>query len=414
MRILTVCQNYWPEPFNVHEMCEGLAARGHEVTVLTGLPNYPDGVVPEGYRRGRNRSQRRGGVDIVRVPVVPRGADLRGANLAKRMLNYASFALAGTAGARRLSGFDAVLAFEFSPITMVLPATSAARRLGIPLLMYVVDLWPEDALAGGIGRDGPVFRLLARLSARLYGRADALAVTSPDFEGYISGRLGVSGKPFVYLPQFAEDMFARGDPSPARRGDGEFRVVFAGNVGANQALDCAVRAVAMLPRESPVRLHVYGEGSRLGECRSLAEELGAGDRVAFLGRRPLAEMPEVYRGADAMLLTLADPENGSLVPLYTIPRKLQSYMAAGRPVVACASGVAGRLVGEAACGASCEAGDAEGLARALSGLASAGPEALAAMGRNARSYYEGRFSKERFFATLEFALEDLVSKGKRA
>lgn len=409
LRVLAVCQNFWPEPFNVDDMCSALVEAGHEVTVLTGVPNYPSGIVPKEYRNKQNRLQEHRELRIVRVPTVARGKDLKGINLLKRVLNYVSFAASGCVRAGRLGRFDVVVAFEFSPIFMVYPAIKVARRQGIPLVVYAIDLWPEDLLTGGVSREGAMFRTMRRLSARVYSRADALAVTSPGFKDYIASMVS-SRVPFYGLPQYAEQEFeAMGEPVPEVKS--EFRLVFAGNIGGNQALEDVIRAVAAMPAESRLVLHVYGSGSREAACKELASSLGAAGRVTFHGRLPLEEMPRVYASAHAMLLSLAMLENGSLVPILTIPRKLQSYMAAGRPIVSFAEGVASDIVDEAHCGVSIRGGDISALADALSNFERAELSELRAYAGNAKAYYEAHYSRNRFVQDFNSIIERTVNVG---
>ena len=405
LRILAVCQNYWPEPFNVHEMCEGLAAAGHSVTVLTGLPNYPDGVIPADYRHGKNRRQRKNGVDIIRTLTIPRGENLKGVNLVKRVLNYASFSVSGRLQSRTLRGYDVVLAFGFSPMFMVEPAIEVAKRDGVPIVMYAIDLWPEDLLTGGVSKASALFGAMKKYSTKTYAKADVIAVTSPDFEGYITDYLGVTGARFRFLPQYAEDMFESLIGDNTQNDNESFDLVFAGNVGGNQALESAIDAIAMLPADSETRLHVYGSGSRLASCEERAAMTGAQNRIIFHGRKPLEEMPDVYSSADAMLLTLANPENGSLVPIYTIPRKLQSYMAAGKPIIASANGVAARIVNEAQCGRSCRGESPKELALAILEMESMTKSELKVLGDNARSFYKSNYARELFFERLESVIQ---------
>ncbi|MCC6099844.1 MAG: glycosyltransferase [Olsenella sp.] len=182
MRILAVCQNYWPEPFNTNEICEELARCGHEVTVLTGLPNYPEGEIPNEYKRGQHRDEIVNQVRVIRVPVVARGRDLHGINKVRRVLNYLSFPLdSWLTGAASRGRYDCVICFQFSPIQMALPALRLARSQGIPCLVYVYDLWPEDLLTGGFDREGLAYRAMRNVSRTIYSRADKIAVTSPKF-----------------------------------------------------------------------------------------------------------------------------------------------------------------------------------------------------------------------------------------
>ncbi len=413
MRILVVCQHYAPEPFNVSDICEGLVERGHEVTALTALPNCPSGVVDEVYRHGRRRREEIGGVDVVRVPIVARGRDLKGLNKLRRVANYASFPFSSwlTSACSR-KRFDAVMCVQYSPVLMAMPALRIARTQGLPCLIYSFDLWPEDMLTGGLSREGVPYRIMRDVSKRIYGAADAVAVTSPGFEDYFREELGLEGLDCPWLPQYAEDMFESAGAGPAPiSADGSVTFTFAGNVGGNQSVQTIVRAAAIAREKAPMRVRVVGSGSRLEECRSLAAELGA-DNVEFPGRMPLEEMPALYASSDAMLLTLAKAEGGSLVSKYTIPRKLQSYLASGRPVVAATDGMASRIVEEGDCGLAVPAEDPEALAAAMVSFAETEAEGRAAMGARAKALYEREYSRERFFVSLGEILDGLVSKGR--
>lgn len=405
LNILAVCQNYWPEPFNVHEMCAGLVKMGHQVTVLTGLPNYPDGVIPDDYLHRKNRCQERDGVKIVRVPTIPRGENLKGINLLKRVLNYLSFSIAGYFKAGSLGNFDIVLSFEFSPMFMVEPAIRVSKAQKIPLVMYAIDLWPEDLLTGGVKKEGALFKLIKRYSRSRYSKADVIAVTSPRFVDYISDYLGLADKRFEQLPQYAEELFENMTSGSKEIKENTLDIVFAGNIGGNQGLESAIKAFSQLPSESIARLHVYGSGSRLDACIELTKSLGIEDKVFFYGRRPLEDMPDVYASADAMLLTLAKPSNESLVPVYTIPRKLQSYMAAGKPIIVSANGEAARIVDEAACGYSCDAEDSSALAEAISAFEKLDCYSIDRLGQNARVFYGLNFSRSLFFERLNQILQ---------
>lgn len=407
--ILVVCQHYKPEPFNVSETCEGLVRRGYEVTVLTALPNCPEGVVPVEYRRGRHRDEVVGGVRVVRVPIVARGADLKGLNKLRRVANYFSFPI--TAWVTRAAmdrRYDCVICVQFSPVLMAMPALRIARRQSVPCLLWSFDLWPEDMLTGGLSRDGLPYRIMRRVSRSIYGRADAIAVTSPGFTTYFDEQLDLSGLKTIWLPQFAEEAFEHvADVSASE--DGEVVFTFAGNVGGNQGVETIVRAAA-LAGDSPVRVRIVGSGSRLDYCKALAVELGAAN-VEFTGRMSIEAMPEVYARSDAMLLTLCKPaDGGSLVPVYTIPRKFQSYLAAGRPVLCAVDGTVGKIVADSGCGIACRAEDPEALANAMRQFARLDYGARAVMAESARRLYAKRFSRQRFFAQLTEIIDDLIQK----
>lgn len=409
MRVLAVCQHYFPEPFIVSDICEGLVSCGHEVTVLTALPNYPSGIVAEAYRNGKRRREKISGVDVIRVPIVARGGNLKGWNKLRRVANYVSFPLMSwlTRACTR-ERFDIVVCLQFSPVLMAVPALRIARAQKVPCLIYSFDLWPEDMLAGGLSREGVPYKIMRKLSRGIYGAADAVAVTSPGFEDYFRDELKLSNLRCHWLPQYAEAAFENLKPlsTPAST-NGVVNFTFAGNIGSNQSVQTIVRAAALIYKKAPVRVRIVGSGSQLEECRVLANKVGA-DNVEFPGRMPLEEMPALYASSDVLVLTLARSEGGSLVSKYTIPRKLQSYLASGRPVVAAVDGIAAQII-EAGCGVACRAENPEELATAMITMVEIGAKGRNAMGARARAIYEKKYSRKRFFKNLDKIFEDLAN-----
>lgn len=413
LKILMVSQHYKPEPFNVSEVCEGLVRLGHDVTVLTALPNYPDGMVPEEFRRGKHNNEMVDGVRVVRVPIIARGADLKGLNKLRRIANYVSFPIAAWLTRAAMDRhYDCVICMQFSPILMALPALRIAENQGIPCLLWSFDLWPEDMLTGGLNRNGLPFNIMRRVSRRIYGRADMVAVTSPGFSTYFEEQLGLPELKTTWLPQFAEEAFEHVSNAPSYV-DEETVFTFAGNIGGNQGVETIVRAAA-LAADSPVRVRIVGSGSHLAFCKELAAELGA-DNVEFIDRKPIEAMPNVYANSDVMLLTLSRPaDGGSLVPVYTIPRKFQSYLAAGKPVLCAVDGTVGEIVEESGCGVTCPAENPKALADAMRRFSRLNPEERTAMAEGARRLYAERFSRRKFFKRLLESIDDLVNmKGIR-
>lgn len=401
MRILAVCQYYWPEPFNVSEICEELVARGYEVTVVTGRPNYPEGDLYEGYEGEGHLDEYRNGVHVLRTKIAPRKT-----GAANRVRNYCSFARLGKKRIREISDdFDVVVVFQLSPVMMAQPALAYAEKCGTPVFHYVIDLWPESLLAGGIGKGSAIYKLFARESRRIYSQADMLAVTSPAFEGYLANLLG---KPVsaVYLPQFAEDAFGDLEKNSLVVDESLFpedklNIMFAGNVGAAQSVKTLVEAADAL-KDEPFVFHVVGSGTELDNCKNLASSLSLSN-VVFHGRHPLNEMPAFYACADVMVATFAnDPVLG-----YTLPRKIQSYMAAGKPVIGTVTGEARRVLEDADCGFCCDAEDASGLVECCRGMAALSAGERKQCGDRAKHYCAEHYSRESFFNTLVNALESL-------
>lgn len=399
MRVLVVTQHYWPEPFNFSDICEGLSARGHEVVVLTGLPNYPEGRVYDAYRNGARRRECKNGVRIVRSGMIPRGK-----SAPQRVANYFSFSRNAKRVARELDpGFEAVMVMQSSPVMMAEPALAYAERTGAPVLLWCLDLWPASLAAGGIAAGSAPYRLFHRISKRIYRGVDRIAVTSPLFKDYMEAEFGVDPKGVADLPQYAEDAFlAEVGGRPEGFDPSKINLTFAGNVGSAQSVETVVGAADRLKGDVRFAFHIVGSGSSEARCRDMAARLGLAN-VVFHGRRPLEDMPAFYGASDAMIATFADDATLG----YTLPRKVQSYLAAGKPVLGALAGEAARVVREAQCGLVCPPEDADGLARACAAFADMPADERARLGESARAYYLRHFTKGRFFETLEGQLEEL-------
>lgn len=396
MKILVVSQHYWPEPFPSTDLCEALASRGHKVHVITDVPNYPMGIVYPEYRRGKRRKEYRNGVRIYRTFTVGRRN-----NILFRMLNYYSFSLSSSRFSRKLKeDYDVVLAIQSSPIMMVRAALAYAKRCGKKTAFYTMDLWPASLAAGGVGENSPIYKVFFRVSEKLYKRADRILITSRMFRGYLQDNFGISQKKIGYLPQYASD---RLDTVPLKAEKDTVDLMFAGNVGAAQSLKTVLEAAEILRDEPRLRFHIVGDGSELENLQQLAQDKKL-DNVIFHGRKPPEEMPRYYAMADGMIVTLtADPFIGM-----TLPAKVQSYMAAGKPVIAAANGEIPQVLEEAGCGYCAPAEDGAAFARAVRQFMDC-PE-KEKLGQNARNYYRTYFTKEKFIVKLEQELEALAQK----
>ena len=392
MKILVVCQYYTPEPFRIADICEGLKKRGHTVTVVTGTPNYPEGEIYPGYENGTRADEVLNGVRVHRCPIAPRK---RGA--LHRFLNYYSFVYQADRCLRGLKeDFDVVFVNQLSPVMMAQPALSWARRHGKKCVLYCLDLWPESLVVGGIPKSSPIYRFFLGVSKRIYRRADQILVSSHGFLSYFQDVLGMDQSQIRYLPQYAEALFGE-IPQPSQKAEGA-DFVFAGNVGITQSVETIVEAARLLQEEPEIRIHIVGGGVDLDRCKELARGLS---NITFYGRRPLEEMPEFYAMADALLITLVrDP-----VMSVNFPGKIQSYMAAGKPIIGAIDGETPRLIREARCGQCAPAEDAKALAQILR-QAAKDPETWKVYGENARAYYLENFRRETFLDTLEGALAE--------
>ena len=393
MKILVVCQHYYPEPFRLPDICETLVSGGHSVTVVTGTPNYPEGKIYPGYENGQKADEVLNGVRVHRCPLIPRKT-----GVVYRVLNYYSFVFSSEWYLRRIKeDYDVVFVNQLSPVMMAQAGLSWAKRHGKRCVLYCLDQWPESLLAGGIRKNSMVYKLFLQVSRSIYRRADDLLVSSRGFESYFRQVLKLEENPIRYLPQYAEELFDELPEAKDKKNRVDF--MFAGNVGALQSVETIVEAARLLQQEEGIHIHIVGGGIALENCRKLAEGL---KNITFHGRHELSEMPAFYAMADAMLITMKDDP----VLASTLPGKVQTYMAAGKPVVGAIGGETAVVVNrEARCGICCAPEDAAALAEAIRKL-SADDGLRARYGENARRYYQDNFRKAYFFATLERILQE--------
>lgn len=444
LRILVVTQCFYPDIYAVNDIVEEMVKRGHKVTVLTGLPDYTTSKIPPEYRHGKRRHEHYKGADVYRVQTIARHH-----GPIWRSLNYLSFVVTGSLRAwtqdftKTEAGFDVIYVWEVSPVTMAVPAIRLAKRYRKPLFLYCMDIWPECVKAMGITESNPAFPLIHAWSRLIYNACDHIAVSSKPFFTYLEKMNRVPLSRMSYLPQYADDALLLSDFT--KQPDGHVDFLFIGNIGKAQKLDCLIRAMSVFREKkddssseaNKVTLHIVGGGSDEERIRELAHRLGLTDRIRFYGPKHAAEAAQYYKKADVCVLTL----DGSTHIGDTLPGKLQTYMAAGKPVIAAANGATKEIIEESRCGICTPAGDDRALGEALLDAAEAilktemtrsaqdgpsrddfsgktkegqrgddlsgtigdrrGAADFAAYGQNARTYFRAHFTKEKHFSELE-------------
>lgn len=386
--ILVVSQCFHPESFRINDICREFVKKGYRVTVVTGIPNYPEGRFFKGYGLFKKRAEEWNGIRIIRLPIISRGR-----SVIRLVLNYYSFVISGWFWSHftRVKA-DTVFSFETSPMTQVLVGEWFTRRRKLPHCVYVQDLWPDNLEAVGGIHNKLVLQHYQRLSDRLYRNCSAILATSPSFVEAIRRRLEDSEKEKVrYFPQYAEDCYkpAVKESVPEIPEDGRFKIIFTGNIGNAQGLDILPKAARLLPAD--VCFVIVGSGRSLGKLR--AEAADVQDRFLFIDRQAPERIPALLAACDVAFVSFKNN------PVFekTIPAKLQSYMACGMPILASASGETKRIVSEANCGVCCELGNAEQLALAVEQLRG---EDLSAMGKNSLAYAEEHFDKDELIGQL--------------
>lgn len=393
MKILVVCQYYYPEQFKINDICTELAKQGYEITVLTGIPNYPSGVIEKGYKKFDKRVEVIDGVKVIRSWLIGRGKG----NF-KLALNYLSFAFSASVKSLFIKkDFDLIFVYQLSPITMSLPGIFLKKITKKPLLLYCFDLWPESIVSGGITTESVTYKLLLKLSKWIYGKADKILTTSKQFEEYFNNTLDIN-KELSHLPIYAESLF----DNIKKNNDENVNLVFAGNIGEMQSVETIVYAANELKEERNIKIHIVGDGSSRKKCEELSTSLCL-DNIIFYGQHPITEMPKYYELADAFLITLKDNKMIS----YTLPGKVQTYMAAGKPIVGAINGETQVVINQAKCGLCSPAENYKELADNIMEF-SREKEKHAFYGKNAREYYDNNFSEKIFMDKLNSLLQKSI------
>ena len=403
MNILIVSQYFWPETFRINDLALGLRERGHQVSVLTGSPNYPAGKFYDGYSFF-NKQEDYHGVKVLRVPLIPRGNG-GGFRLA---LNYISFAVSASILCPLIcrGDYDLVFVFQLSPVTQGLPAFVLKKIYKYPVFFWVQDLWPESLSATGAIRSQRILALVEKLVKFIYKRCDRILIQSQAFIESIV-KLGGDPERIHYFPNSAENIFSMpcqvsGTLPPLPEG---FKVMFAGNIGAAQDFETIICAAEKLKMVQNIHWIIVGDGRKRQWAETEVANRGL-KNFHFLGAHPLATMPSFFSQADAMLVTLKKE------PIFamTIPSKIQSYLACGKPVIAALDGEGAKIIADSGAGWACAAEDSDAFSQAVLKMSQiSGPE-RERMGSKGKAYYEAHFGREMLLDRVEMWMKESSTK----
>ena len=391
MNILVICQYYYPEPFKVHDVCEALVAEGHEVDVITSFPNYPMGEIYDGYKNGEHEDESINGVNVHRVFTIGRKT-----GFVWRTINYYAYSIASTRYVAKLKKeYDVVFVYQLSPVLMTNAAIKYKKKHNKKLLLYCLDLWPDSLTLGRVKKGGLIYKYYKRKSQKIYKSADKILVSSKMFEQYFDEMFKINGERIDYLPQYAEDVFV---PVSCVQG-GNIEITFAGNIGTTQSIETILYAAQKL-KDEKIDFHFYGDGSGLSVFEDLAKNKLKLQNVFFHGRISPQEVAHKYAQSDGLIVTLSDNPVLSM----SFPGKIQTYMAAGKPIIGAVNGEAAEIIREAECGFCANAEDVDGLVECIKEFINSDKVQL---GQNARKYYEENFQKADFINRLSDELEKL-------
>lgn len=398
--ILVVSQYFYPEQFRINDICQEWIKRGYKVTVITGIPNYPQGKFYKGYGWFKKRKETWNGVDIIRIPLISRGK-----SSIRLALNYFSFVVSGWFWKlfTRVKA-DIVFTFEVSPMTQALVGVWYAKRRKIPHYLYVQDLWPENVeIVTGI-KSKAILNPISKMVNGIYKRSDKIFATSPAFVTEIQKRVFDNKQKVVYWPQYAEDFYQptqNKELSIIPKND-RFKIIFTGNIGQAQGLEVLPKTAKILQADkAKVQFIIVGDGRDKENLLSQIKENGVEDMFLLIPRQPAESIPEILAQADVAFISFKD------TPLFekTIPAKLQSYMACGMPILAAAKGETERVITEAKCGVCCAIGNEQSLAKEI--LALLQSDKLQQMGKNAREYSVKHFNKKILLDEMDDYLKEL-------
>ncbi|WKL45040.1 glycosyltransferase family 4 protein [Flavobacterium sp. ZE23DGlu08] len=395
MKILFVSQYFYPETFKGNDLVFDFVKRGHEVTVVTAKPNYPNGFFFDGYSFFNKREEIIQGAKIIRSPIYPR-QNGKGIHL---ILNYMSFIFFSyfTCMFRVKGKFDVIFVQQLSPVTMALPGLWLKKRHKTPLYLWVLDLWPESILAASNFKNGKIVQFIDRLVKYIYNNSDVILISSKYFEESIVEKLIDKNKEIIYFPNWAEDVFTQAlqkDIFVPNLPSG-FNIMFAGNVGESQDFETILKA-AELTKSENVNWIIVGDGRKMDWVKSEIKNKNLSN-VHLLGRHDIDTMPYFFSKADVMLVSLKDEPVFAL----TVPAKIQAYMASGKIILGTLNGEGNKLINESKCGFAVSAGDYISLGEKALELKKLTVERKQEMEYNSKSYYKNNFSKVMLFDKLE-------------
>ncbi|MDF2534521.1 MAG: glycosyltransferase [Bacillales bacterium] len=402
--ILVLSQYFYPEQFRINDMCIEWVKRGYRVTVLTGIPNYPYGKFFKGYGFFKKTKESWNGMEIIRIPLIPRGKTPIGL-----ILNYLSFVFSGYIWKMFTKvKTDLVFMYEVSPMTQTLIGVWYAKKLKIPCYLYVQDLWPENVeIVTGV-HNKTILNNIGKMVDYVYKNCQKIFTTSESFVKEITKR-GVESSKVSYWPQYAEEFYT---PIKAKNenkiiDNGKFKIIFTGNIGLAQGLEILPK-VAQILKENQVNVcfYIVGDGrNKLNLVKSI-NACQVNEMFIMIDRQPAEKIPELLSACDAGFISFMDNPLFSM----TIPAKLQSYMACGIPVIASASGETAEIIKKADCGLVCEIGNASALANIIQEMSKKDEDELSSMGENAYEYCNKHFDKTLLMDKMENYFNESIFK----
>lgn len=400
-RVLLVSQYFYPESFKGNDIAFELAKRGYKVDVLANIPNYPEGSYTKGYGIFKKRVETVNGVRVYRAFQTPRGKKASAIGLA---LNYMTSMIASTLWVLFFFVFkkkyDAIFIQQLSPMTSAVPGVLLGKLRKIPVYTWVLDIWP-DSVVSTIGEKAskPILPAIQWMVDWVYRSSKKILVSSKGMFDLVNRNADYSDK-LIHFPNWCDDVLAMPMLDIPELPNG-YIIMMAGNVNDGIGVNAVVECVERMKEHKDVYFVFVGGGAEVDNMKKIFKEKGL-DNALMLGRFPFETMPAFHAKADAMFLSLKPSKLPHLAA--TVPARLQTYMAAGKPVFAMIDGSAAELINEADCGFAVAAGDAEGFCNNIRDQVLAERNLYKEKGENGRKYFLDHFTKNECMNHLETIL----------
>jgi glycosyltransferase involved in cell wall biosynthesis len=337
-KILIVSEYFYPEEFKINEVALAWKEKGYDVDVLTTVPSYPRSKIYAGYKNKFYQKDRWQDINIYRVKAVTGYKT----SLIKKLLKYFSFMFFGSIASLFIGKkYDYVFGFDIGSLTCMAPAVLLKKYYNKKVTLWIQDIWPDSVYAYGFKKTKVLKFFLEAFVKFIYKYTDNFAVSSNGFKNKILPYI-VNHKSIECMPSWADGL-DKSLPPFEFSNDKKIHFTFAGNVGKVQNLDNVIKAFGSLDASllEKSQLNIIGDGSHLGELKKLVEKNNF-KNIVFWGRKPRDEMYRYFSASDFLIVSLIDKPIFSL----TVPAKVQTYIAANKPILAIINGDAADIIKE--------------------------------------------------------------------
>lgn len=400
LNILIVTQYFWPENFKINDLALFFVEKGHKVSVLTGFPNYPEGLIYPEFKKNKKKYNNYKQIKIYRAPIVPRGK-----SKITLILNYLSFVVSSICFVLfklKKKNFDIVFTAQYSPVFVALPSILICKLNNIKHLIWVQDLWPETLLDLKIIRKRFLYLLLKNIVGYIYKNSDLILVQSKEFIKTI--KINYKLNNIKYMPNWPEDIFLNSVKNKKKITKKNFNIVFTGNIGKAQDFNNIIRAANILKKYKNIYWNIYGAGSELSFTKQKVMSLRLERNFIFHGNKTLNFMPRAMAESDILIITMVKSKFLSK----TIPGKFQSYLTAYKPIVGMVDGVTNKIIKHNRIGLVTSSGNFKDFAKNILKIYKSKPIIREKYKHKAFQYYQSNFDKNMILNNLQCIMREVI------